>query len=344
MRKWIIAGAILVSTIGVAALLLLNLNSLIARNKGYLIAQVEQALGRKISVGEVEATLFTGLGVKLTDFAMADDPAYSSEDFVRAKDLQVNVKFWSLLRKELQVKRVILHAPVIRVVRNAEGKFNFSTIGKKEKEKKPATDKEPKERAPRETREEAQPGFLVSLVDISRGDLRYIDQKEGADLELRQIDLKVEDLDLNRPFSVSLAAAVYDDKQNLKFKSKVGPVRADSAFDQAPLDGEVDIDPLDMTRLTSALPNLKSKLSKSVDLSGVFRVKDLKFKGTLKDLALNGEIDGTKGALRHGKQFHKAEGIPFTISADARYTGDKITIRSGRVKLHTLDLATTGDI
>jgi uncharacterized protein involved in outer membrane biogenesis len=275
---------------------------------------------------------------------MTDDPAYSSEDFVRAKDLQVNVKFWPLLRREVQVKRVILHAPEIRIVRNPEGKFNFSTIGKKEKEKKPAVEKEKIERAPKEAKPEGEPGFLVSLVDISDGDIRYVDQKEGADLQLRQIDLKVEDLDLNQPFSVKLAAAIYDDKQNLRLTSKIGPVRADSEFTQAPLDGELDIDPLDMTRVNAALPNLKNHLSKDLDLSGVFRIKNLKFKGTLKDLAVNGEVEGTNGALRHGKTFHKATGIPLTLKAETRYTGDKLTIQSGRLKLHTLELATAGDI
>ncbi len=58
MRKWIIvAGAIVVITVVVGFLLLLNINSLIARNKGYLIAQAEDALGRKVSMGEVQATL-----------------------------------------------------------------------------------------------------------------------------------------------------------------------------------------------------------------------------------------------------------------------------------------------
>ena len=344
MRKWIIAGAILIATVVVALALLLNINSLIERNKGYLLAQAEQALGRKISVGEVEATLFTGFGLRLKNFAMTDDPAYSAEEFVRAKDLQVNVKFWPLLRREVQVKRVILHAPEIRIVRNPEGKFNFSTIGKKEKEKKPAVEKEKIERAPKEAKPEAEPGFLVSLVDISDGDIRYVDQKQGADLQLRQIDLKVEDLDLNQPFSVKLAAAVYDDKQNLKLTSKIGPLRSDGEFNQAPLDGEIDIDPLDMTRLNAALPNLKNHMSKDLDLSGVFRIKNLKFKGTLKDLAVIGEIEGTNGALRHGKTFNKAAGIPLTLNADARYAGDKLTIRSGRLKLHTLELATAGDI
>jgi len=342
MRKWFItAGVAVIVTIAVGLVALLNINSLIRRNRAFLLDRAEQALGRKISVGEVEATLFTGIGARLTNFAMADDPDYTSEDFVRAKDLQIHLRFWPLLKKEVQVKKVALHDPVIRIVRNPDGKFNFSTIGKKDKVKKEAAEKEKKKGAPKA---EGESAFLISLVDISRGDIQYIDKKDHTDLQLRQIDLKVEDFDLNQPFTVKLAAAVYDDKQNLKLTSKIGPLRPDGDFNQAPLDGEIDIDPLDMTRLNAALPNLKNQMSKDLDLSGVFRIKNLKFKGTLKDLAVNGEIEGTNGVLRHGKNFQKATGIPLTLSTEARYAGDKLTIRSGRLKLHTLELATAGDI
>ena len=342
MRKWIIvAGAIVVITVVVGFLLLLNINSLIARNKGYLIAQAEDALGRKVSVGEVQATLWSGLGARIADFTMSDDPAYSSGDFVRAKDLQVNLRFWPLLRKEVQVKRVILHDPVIQIVRNADGKFNFSTIGKGAKEKKETSAKEKKE-AP--AKEPGQPGWLVSLVDLSGGDIHYLDRKEGTDLRLQQIDFKVEDFDFNRAFSVKLAAAVYAGKQNLKLTSKVGPLRPDGDFTQVPLNGELDIDPFDATRLNATAPKLKSALGKDIDLTGVFRVKDLKFNGTLKDLAVNGQIEGTEGAVRYGKTFQKPAGMPLTLTADARYAGDKLTIRKGQLRLHTLDLATAGDI
>ena len=121
------------------------------------------------------------------------------------------VGFWPLLKKEVQVKKVVLHNPTILVVRNGAGNFNFSTIGKNDQEAKVSA-KEKKERAPKEAGAAA---FLVSLVDISGGDIRYLDRKNGADLRLRQIDLKVEDFDLTRPFSVKLAAAVCADKQNL---------------------------------------------------------------------------------------------------------------------------------
>ncbi|MGE5216661.1 MAG: AsmA-like C-terminal region-containing protein [Chloroflexota bacterium] len=341
MRKWIVAGAVLITFAIVVFVALLNINSLIARNKNYLLGRAEAALGRKISVGEVEATLFSGIGVRLTNFTMGDDPAYASGDFVRAKDLQVNFKFWPLLKREVKVKRVILHDPVIRVIRNRAGDFNFSTIGKETKEEKPATEKKVREAGPKQA---ASAGFLVSLVDISDGDIRYQDRKEGTDLQLRQLDLKVENFDFDQPFSVKLATAIFSDKQNLKLTGKVGPLRRNGKFDQVPVNGEVNIDPLDMTRLKAAAPKLRNSLPRDLDLAGVFRVRDLKFKGTLKDLTFSGQLEGTDGSLRYGKTLQKPAGIPLTVKADARYAGNKIAIRNGRIKLHTLELIAGGDV
>ena len=37
-------------------------------------------------------------------------------------------------------------------------------------------------------------------------------------------------------------------------------------------------------------------------------------------------------------------GIPLTLNADAHYSADKVSIRRGRLKLHTLELVTAGDV
>ncbi|MFY9586885.1 MAG: AsmA family protein, partial [Actinomycetota bacterium] len=344
MRKWITGGAILAATIIVLSALVLNLNSLITRNKDYLIGQAEQALGRKITVGDVEATLWSGIGVRLMNFAMADDPAYGSEDFVRARDLQVNFKLWPLLKREVQVKRLILHEPVVRLIRNSAGEFNFSTIGGKGKDKQQKTETARREKKERQPRDESSAAFLAPLVDISGGDLRYIDRRDGTDLQLRQVDLQVEDLDFNQPFSVKLAAAVYADKHNLNVSAKIGPLPANGDWIDVPLAGDVDIDTLDLSRLKAAAPKLRNALAKNFDLSGVFRVEDFKFKGTLKDLAVNGTLEGTQGTIRYGKSFHKPAGVPLSVSTEGRYAGNKITISKSLLKLHTMELASAGDI
>ncbi|HEU4639266.1 MAG TPA: AsmA family protein, partial [Candidatus Binatia bacterium] len=173
MRKWIIVGAVLLSLGAILVLALVNLNSLINRNKTYLLDQAQQALGRKVSVGEAEVTLWGGVGIRLKNFTMSDDPAFSSGDFVRAKDLQVNLKLLPLLRREFQIKRLILHDPVIQIVRNRDGRFNFSTIGKEKKDREKKPDAEEKEK------QRKTAGLLVSMVNISGGDVHYVDRKEG---------------------------------------------------------------------------------------------------------------------------------------------------------------------
>src|SRR6185369_10297802 len=127
--------------------------------------------------------------------------------------------------------------------------------------------------------------------------LRYIDRKDGTDLQLRQLDLNIDDFDLNRPFAVKLAAALYAEKQNVNVNARIGPLPGSGDWRDLPLDGVVDVDTLDLTRLKAAAPRL---LSKTLELSGALRLNDLKVKGTPKDLAVNGEIEGTQSAVRYG--------------------------------------------
>ncbi len=342
MRKWIIAASVLLTLCIVAFVALLNLNAIIRRNKDYLLAQAEQALGRKVSVGEAELTIFDGIGVRLTNFVLADDPAYSSEDFVRAKDMQINVELWPLFRKEFQVKRIILHEPVIHLIRNANGDFNFATLGKKEKEEKVPGEVK-KEKRPPSAKESTSP-LIVSLVDISDGDLHFRDLKDGTDVRLQQVDLKLSDLGFDKPVKAELAAALFSEKQNLTIKARIGSFHPGGEVGALALDGRGQVDSLDLGKLGAAVPKFKSALPKDMDLKGVFRVKELDFKGTPQNLAFKGELEGTNGVIRVGKSFHKESGIPFAVSADGQYLNNTVFLRRSELKLYNLVVETKGEV
>jgi AsmA protein len=270
---------------------------------------------------------------------MSDDPSFSSGDFVRAKDLQVNVRLLPLLRKEFQIKRLILHDPVIEIIRNREGTFNFSTIGKdkKEKEKKPDPEEKEKEK-------KTPAGLLISIVNISGGDLHYLDRKEGTDLRVKQIDFTVKDLDLSQPLSGELAAALFSEKQNLKLNLRIGPIDPQVDFSNVPMEGSADIDPLDFGKLKSAVPAVRAGLPRDADVSGVLKVKDLRFKGTLKKFALKGTLEGSDAAVNFGNSLRKASGIPLMLSMDAQYGDNVLRLSQAKAKLNTMDLASKGDV
>lgn len=340
MRKWLIAGVVLLCLCVIVVLALLNLNGLINRNKDYLLSQAQQALGRKVSVGEIGMTLWNGIGLRLNNFALSDDRSFSSGDFIRAGNLQVNVKLLPLLRKEFQIKRLILHDPVIGIIRNKNGVFNFSSIGKQGKER----EKAPPEGESKPPEKAAPLPLWISLVNVSGGEVHYLDRKEGIDLRVKRIDLRMKDLDFDKPFSVDLAAALFSEKQNLKVATRVGPLRPEADFSEVPLEGNINIDPIDFNKLKSAAPKIKGVLPKDLDLSGLVRIKDMHLKGTLKKLALEGTLEGTDAAIKFGKTFQKASGIPLAISADAQYANHTVSLRHAKAKLHTLELAGKGEV
>src|SRR5689334_14440725 len=177
MKKWLaIAGIAVLTIIVISVIALANLNSLINSHKDYLLARAQESMGRTMSVGEIAVTLWGGIGVRLKQFALSDDPAFSKDPFVSADDLQVNVKLMPLLKKQLEIRNMVLHKPVINVLRDKGGQFNFSTIGgEKAKKEKAEKEKEKEERAEKG----AAPPLEVSLVDVDGGEVRYSDAAQG---------------------------------------------------------------------------------------------------------------------------------------------------------------------
>lgn len=343
MRKLtVISLALLVLVVGLAILLLANLNRLVKRNKGQILAKSEQALGRKVSVGEINVSVWGGIGVRLENLALADDRSFSSGDFVRAQELQVQLKLLPLLRKEFQIKRLILRRPAITVIRDKKGVFNFSSIGAQEKAQDAKEAK--KEKAEPAPVGAAATALLVSRLEVSEGQIRLLDRKEATDLRISQVDLKVKDFSFNRPFHIELSAALLDEKQNLKIQTRIGPLDHKATLDQVPLEAKLELNQLLLERLKRAFPGIQALLPKDLHFSRSLQLKDVELKGTLKDLGLRGTLELTGSAIDFRDMFHKPEGTIFLLSVDSQVREKDVALKSAKLRLHTLDLTGEGKV
>src|SRR5271154_3600346 len=92
--------------------------------------QAQKALGRKVTLGQIDLSIWRG-GLVLHDISISDDPAFSKQPFLEAKSLSVGVALWPYITsREVQVRSITLEEPQIRMVSNSAGRWNFSTIGK----------------------------------------------------------------------------------------------------------------------------------------------------------------------------------------------------------------------
>jgi uncharacterized protein involved in outer membrane biogenesis len=292
MRKRII-GAVVLALSSVLVLVLINVNLLVRRNKDFLIGQMEQVLGRKVSVDSVEVALWP-IGARLVNFVMADDPAFSTADFLRAKDLRIDFRALPLLLGQPRVRRIVLETPVITIIRDARGRYNFAShtgSGKNDRDSVATSEKAPAKKQDSQL-------FLVASLNVSDGTLRYRDLTNGRELTATQINLKVNDFEWDEPFEIQLEAAVMAAKHNLRFKSQVGPIAGNRDYRDVPIDGDIDADAIDLGKVNAALPQFRKALPKALRFDGVYTVKELKFKGTLNNLSLKGAVTGTDASFR----------------------------------------------
>ncbi len=99
------------------------------RIKALVIPPAEKALNRKVTIGDIGVSLFSGITIK--DFTIKERDGKT--DFVHSKAFKISYDLMPLLQKKLEVSEILLDAPAIRVVRDKDGKFNFNSLPKSAK-------------------------------------------------------------------------------------------------------------------------------------------------------------------------------------------------------------------
>ena len=87
------------------------------------------ALGRKVNVGNLSLSLFSG-SLAADNLSIADDPKFSKSPFLSAKSIKVGVELLPLiLHKELNVTAIVIDTPEVTLLRSGGGEWNYSSFG-----------------------------------------------------------------------------------------------------------------------------------------------------------------------------------------------------------------------
>src|SRR5262249_29300791 len=91
--------------------------------------QASAALGRKVEVGNLSLSLFSG-SLGADNLSIADDPKFSSSPFLTPKSLSVAVEMTPLIpSKRLNVTSIVIDSLQVSLIRTAAGDWNYSTLG-----------------------------------------------------------------------------------------------------------------------------------------------------------------------------------------------------------------------
>lgn len=166
--------------------------------KKTVLPKISAAINRQVSLGDVSVSIFSG--IRLHDLVVLEREG--GEPFVKAAALRLDYRFWPLLRKRVEIKQIRLESPLVRVVRNPDGSFNFSDLLVKKPQPGPTT--EPKAKSPI--------NLAVSQVALTDGKVMFDDRLglggKPYQTEISAIQFTASTISLEGEFPISLQATL----------------------------------------------------------------------------------------------------------------------------------------
>jgi AsmA protein len=339
MRKLFIAVAIIVVLLVAAALIVPHLID-VNQYHGQIQTQLEKRLGRQVSLGAMGLSLFPP-SFQVENTTIAEDARFSTgRPFATADKLAVSVKFWPLLSKQVEVKSLELVRPHIELVRNAQGIWNFATLGQESKPMpgqkappQPAQAPTPSVTTGPEGRQPAGQLTLANLF-INDGQVAITDlQKHQSRAVYDHIDLNVNDFAPDQQFSMKLTANLPGaGKQAIALQGKGGPIKEADMLN-TPFDGTLH---LEQVSTGAAQKFLDSQALNGIDavITGEAKVSNSGGK-----LASNGTIR-VDNARIHNVNIGYPIALDYSIDDDL--TNDVIQIHKGSLKLGSTPITIAG--
>lgn len=233
MKIAIGVGVVLILLVGAVLALpfLVNLNTYQDQYRPL----IEEALNRKVTIGDIRLTIWPRLGARVAGFAVAEDPAFGAGPFASLSSVEVGVKLMPLLSGQVEVEEITLRDPLITVVKNPKGVLNASTLGRKG-----AVAPTTPSRAPMPSPDgplKILALLAVDRVSIDGGKLTYRDLSQAKPVEYQLQDLEVLLRSVHLGESPTLHVATVVQPLNL-------PVTLDGSF--GPLKESADLDAIKM--------------------------------------------------------------------------------------------------
>jgi AsmA protein len=183
MRKLAIALGVIVLIVIVGALVFAATFD-VNKYRGTIQSQLQERLGRHTNLGNMHLSVFPPR-FRVQDVVIADDPSFNSAaPFVQAQELAVSVKLLPLLRKQVEIDSLELERPVVSLIRNRQGDWNFDSLGKAAGPGNPSQPQQPAQppsaqNAPAESQapSSGQVPFTLGRLSIRDGQVSFLDQE-----------------------------------------------------------------------------------------------------------------------------------------------------------------------
>jgi uncharacterized protein involved in outer membrane biogenesis len=174
----------------------------IDRYRPQVVARLQEETGKPAEIGHLALTIFPKVSIRVDDFALGNPPGFPQGDFVRARRIYAVVDARALWNRQVVITSFQLDEPVINLLSDVRGKWNFESP--------------PKPAGVAKTAAHEPSAFtlgVISSVSIKGGELKaaslLASGRPGPTFfEGRSVAIDLEDVDLNAFIATAAASLV----------------------------------------------------------------------------------------------------------------------------------------
>jgi uncharacterized protein involved in outer membrane biogenesis len=124
--------------VGIACALLIALIFLVPillnadRYRPRVISYLEDKTGKKVEIGRLAVKFFPGITIRVDDFGVKSPPLFPPSYILKVARMDAQLDVRALLHRRVVVKSLVLEQPVINLVSDPDGPWNFENPGAKD--------------------------------------------------------------------------------------------------------------------------------------------------------------------------------------------------------------------
>jgi len=122
------------------------------RHRPRIAAYIEERTGKPAQIGQLTLTIFPALTIRVDDFVLGNPDGFPEGEFFRAARIYAELERSALRRRQVIIRSLEIDEPVIALLSDARGKWNF--------ENPPAASPQPSG-----TAESEEPAFTLGVIE-----------------------------------------------------------------------------------------------------------------------------------------------------------------------------------
>ncbi len=171
--------------------------------KPQIVKKVEQHIGRKLVMdGDLSFTYYPWLGIESGRIALSNPDGFEKSPMIAADQIKIRVKLLPLLKKQVEVGKILIDRPKIDFIVRDDGVNNWDDLVSPSGKKASAGDGN-------DTGESDAVAMLTMLavegVQIKNGGLSYVDQANDQSLQISDMQFKTGELRLGESTDLDMA-------------------------------------------------------------------------------------------------------------------------------------------